>query len=187
MKICSVCKIPKDEAEFYKNKAQPTGLHYECKTCFKKITSKHESKYKARRNELHRGYYKADPQKYIDKVKKWASSNREYVRVKDREYRKKFPDKFKNYDLKKNYGTTLEEKNRRFHLQGNKCAICKKAIPKERLRHFDHNHNTKELRGILCHGCNMILGFAKEDCKILLSAVWYLVNSPWREGWEKQS
>lgn len=32
-KICSKCKIEKDESEFYNNKRMPDGLDYYCKDC----------------------------------------------------------------------------------------------------------------------------------------------------------
>ena len=34
-KICSKCKIEKDESEFYSNKRMPDGLDYYCKDCRK--------------------------------------------------------------------------------------------------------------------------------------------------------
>ena len=33
MKVCSKCKIEKDESEFYSNKRMPDGLDYYCKEC----------------------------------------------------------------------------------------------------------------------------------------------------------
>ena len=33
MKVCSKCKIEKDESEFYNNKRMPDGLDYYCKSC----------------------------------------------------------------------------------------------------------------------------------------------------------
>lgn len=37
-KVCSKCKIEKDENEFYSNKRNPDGLDYYCKECRKKLT-----------------------------------------------------------------------------------------------------------------------------------------------------
>lgn len=34
-KICSKCKVEKDESEFYSNKRMPDGLDYYCKDCRK--------------------------------------------------------------------------------------------------------------------------------------------------------
>lgn len=38
-KVCSKCKIEKDESEFYSNKRMPDGLDYYCKECRKTTTS----------------------------------------------------------------------------------------------------------------------------------------------------
>ena len=38
MKVCTKCKIEKDESEFYNNKRMPDGLDYYCKECRKTQT-----------------------------------------------------------------------------------------------------------------------------------------------------
>ena len=38
-KVCTQCKIEKDESEFYNNKRNPDGLDYYCKDCRKETTS----------------------------------------------------------------------------------------------------------------------------------------------------
>jgi hypothetical protein len=41
---------------------------------------------------------------------------------------------------------------------------------------IDHNHITKQFRGIICHHCNVILGFAKDSAAVLRQAADYLDN-----------
>ncbi len=54
----------------------------------------------------------------------------------------------------------------------NICGIfegdCKKRL------HLDHNHDTGEFRGWLCHMCNRLLGTAGDSVKTLRKAVKYL-------------
>jgi hypothetical protein len=38
----------------------------------------------------------------------------------------------------------------------------------------DHNHETGEVRGILCLKCNLVLGHARENTDILYKAIVYL-------------
>ena len=57
------------------------------------------------------------------------------------------------------------------------CAICGSDSPRRRgSKNFaiDHDHTTKKVRGLLCHPCNVMLGLAKDNIKILETAVKYL-------------
>ena len=53
---------------------------------------------------------------------------------------------------------TLEDYERMFDAQGGVCAICGKPRPEERTLHVDHDHETGEIRGLLCFSCNNALG-----------------------------
>jgi len=55
------------------------------------------------------------------------------------------------------------------------CEICGKPLQKGKGKSgIDHNHETGELRGILCIQCNSLLGFAKDNVATLKSAIKYL-------------
>lgn len=55
------------------------------------------------------------------------------------------------------------------------CDICGKEWEEgnERLC-IDHDHNTQEIRGILCKNCNHLLGHAYDKVSILENALVYL-------------
>ena len=38
----------------------------------------------------------------------------------------------------------------------------------------DHNHTTGQVRGLLCHSCNVALGAVKEQEDILMACISYL-------------
>jgi hypothetical protein len=66
------------------------------------------------------------------------------------------------YNRKKN-GFTEELFALRFKQQDKKCGICKSDMPSRSNNakkdwHGDHDHNTGIARGILCSGCNTLLG-----------------------------
>lgn len=67
--------------------------------------------------------------------------------------------------LKMNYGITPEQWDELFESQNGQCASCGDVPPEDAKRrfHVDHDHTTGEVRGILCHSCNVALGHLKED------------------------
>lgn len=69
-------------------------------------------------------------------------------------------------------GSTLEQYNELFALQLGGCAICKKTFNNN--VHTDHNHETNEVRGLLCSNCNIALGLLKEDEDIIWNMLEYL-------------
>lgn len=63
--------------------------------------------------------------------------------------------------------------------QGDVCAICGKEEMRKRKSEvvrlsIDHNHKTGEIRGLLCHKCNVGLGHFSESVEFLLKAISYL-------------
>ena len=57
-----------------------------------------------------------------------------------------------------------------------RCEICNAPRGIRRL-HIDHDHETNKFRGILCGLCNKGLGSFRDDCRLLLRAYSYLLNS----------
>ena len=76
-----------------------------------------------------------------------------------------------NQRLKTRYGITLSDYHDMIEKQNKACAICG-CIPVKLF--IDHNHTTEKNRGLLCSQCNFLLGCAKEDTNILISAIEYL-------------
>lgn len=56
------------------------------------------------------------------------------------------------------------------------CEICGNPESRNCKISYDHCHNLGKpnLRGILCSSCNNLIGLAKDDITILLSAIKYL-------------
>lgn len=57
-------------------------------------------------------------------------------------------------------------------MQCGQCAICG-SIPDYNLC-VDHDHETGQIRGLLCRPCNLVLGNAKDDTIILTNAIDYI-------------
>ena len=81
--------------------------------------------------------------------------------------------------LRKRYGVTLEDYDIQYSAQGGACAICGTETPGGGNGRFcvDHNHNTGEFRGLLCHSCNRGLGLFKDSPSITSRATEYLVTN----------
>jgi len=85
--------------------------------------------------------------------------------------------------LKYKYNLSIERCLEILDEQNGNCAICSDILPdlfqyENRRRGYaiDHNHETGEVRGILCTECNALLGMAQDSVEILSSAIDYLNN-----------
>ena len=101
-----------------------------------------------------------------------------------RDYYSKNKDKFKrwanNFESRKRKVKGVGWIDREIFLalykqQEGLCAICHNPLTERGLNtHFDHDHTTGKLRGILCSNCNTGLGKFKDNVDFLLSAISYL-------------
>jgi hypothetical protein len=70
------------------------------------------------------------------------------------------------------YGITEEEFQARKAKQNNRCAMCFEIFVKTPC--IDHDHETEEIRGLLCRFCNLVLGNAHDSIEVLQGAIKYL-------------
>jgi hypothetical protein len=54
------------------------------------------------------------------------------------------------------------------------CQICSVTFEKDGDKHMDHDHETGEIRGMLCGKCNVGLGMFQDNIELLESAQTYL-------------
>jgi hypothetical protein len=63
----------------------------------------------------------------------------------------------------KTYGVTEEQYRALLMAQDGRCAICGR-LPRNRRLAVDHDHNTGEVRGLLCYTCNhFVLRYVEGD------------------------
>ena len=72
------------------------------------------------------------------------------------------------------YGIEPDEYLEMCNSQQGKCAICGNEPTTQRGLHLDHCHDTGQVRGLLCHGCNTGLGAFSDDPELLAKAIGYL-------------
>ena len=74
----------------------------------------------------------------------------------------------KEWFLKSKYGITLERWMELFESQGSRCGACGSSTAlrgRSGSWATDHCHDTGEVRGILCHACNLALGWMGDTAK----------------------
>lgn len=73
--------------------------------------------------------------------------------------------------LRRKYKITPDDYDRMFAEQQGRCAICRKEQPSLSV---DHDHVTGAVRGLLCHRCNVALGWLNDDLDTVAQAARYL-------------
>ena len=93
------------------------------------------------------------------------------------QFRRDNPELAKQYTKtsrrRRSYGLEPEQYAALLEDQHGTCAVCREQ-PTGRGLHVDHDHETGEIRGLLCHNCNTALGLFKDNMLILTAAMAYL-------------
>lgn len=116
---------------------------------------------------------KDDPEfkaKHAERYKAWAIANPEKNKMRCKQYRIEKPDRHAIYGIRSLYKVSLIEAAQLFERKKHGCEACgshtKPAI--------DHNHTTGTVRGVLCQGCNLAVGYSYENPATLRALANYL-------------
>lgn len=138
-------------------------------------------------------------EKQSKRMKKWREENADMVAVYQKKWREENVVKISDYNssympeyyaknssrverqkrnLKKNYNMSIEEFNEMWRSQSGQCGICRCNMEptgrKANSVSVDHNHDTGEVRGLLCQSCNRGIGNLKDSPEVLEAAAQYL-------------
>lgn len=169
VKFCKRCGKDKPLDDFNKSKNRPDGLDFYCRECSnsKGQNYYHNKNGKKRQRQYYlehreeRIAYSSHRKKNFDELGKLKSSLCQIHKETGISYEK-----------------LIEYYNKQFQKQKGCCAICGKHQTEFKSRFcIDHNHTTKELRGLLCHNCNLAVGNLKDDAELCLKAYNYLRKS----------
>ena len=88
----------------------------------------------------------------------------------------------RRYNFKKKFGLTIEGYEAMRNSQDARCALCGTNEPNGRVSkhtdeywlHVDHDHETGQVRSLLCANCNTALGKMNDDPHLLRAAADYL-------------
>jgi Autographiviridae endonuclease VII len=157
-KQCTKCRGMKPLAEFYLHKKH--GTQYWCRDCAK---------------ECARDWRLAHPERARANGRAHYHGNKDQYREAKRRFYIRHPEKPRQYQLKRQYGLSLDDFAALLSAQGNRCAICRTDDAGGRGDwHVDHDHETERVRGLLCHRCNVAL---IDDASILRRMLTYLEES----------
>ena len=135
---------------------------------YKEYGPKYRQKNKGREKERLKKYREENKEQIKEYQEKYDWENKE----RKKEYFQKRKEHFREYNFKRKYNLTLEQIDEILTSQDHKCLICGKSLI-ENKRCIDHNHETGEVRGILCIRCNTGLSYI-ENAKFLEASITYL-------------
>ena len=120
-------------------------------------------------------YYQLNKERIDASNRAWASAHPDKVKASAKKFRDAHIEEERRRSIVKNrkckYGLTEEQFEAMWNEQGGLCAACGDPLV---TGDVDHNHETGEVRGILCHGCNTALGFAKDSASRLRALAYYV-------------
>lgn len=165
--------MPPSGAHRWKNEPKRTctrcgAEHYGKGLCFKCYMDDYLPRYRAEHGER------------LNKERKERYHN-------DPEYK----EHLKDTKYKSQFGISLEDYNRMLESQNNLCAICKQPETETNTRGgkgkivalaVDHNHETGQVRGLLCGKCNRAVGNLRDSILIAESLVEYLEKHEGQEA-----
>ena len=151
-KVCTKCNIeyPDTKEHFILEKRNKSGIGAQCRKCH---------------NAANRV---------------WRAGNRKSQSFYFKGYRRNCKSKYFSAKYRRKYGISYEQYEVMFRDQGGVCRVCGKPDTHttksgiQRRLAVDHNHNTGEVRGLLCQRCNQALGLLRENPVAIKSLLEYI-------------
>lgn len=178
-RTCNRCREVKPIGQFEPAKRYRNGRMPVCRACRKEYRNELASRPKAAPGaskkcfgceieqpigEFHQAKNSADGRDYRCRTCKSAASP---------------PDPYGNWVrmLRWKFGIAPEDYERMLVAQGGVCAICEQPPNRQRVRlDIDHDHQTGEIRGLLCSECNRAIGLLRDRPIVAAKAARYLLG-----------
>jgi hypothetical protein len=112
-----------------------------------------------------------DPVKHAEAASRYREKHADKVRARMAANYRRNATARKEYSRTRKYGLSPIQFSLLRVGQQNQCAICEKQMDSP---HVDHNHQTGEIRGLLCSFCNCGLGYFRDNPQSLRRAIDYL-------------
>jgi 5-methylcytosine-specific restriction endonuclease McrA len=119
--------------------------------------------------DYNKNYYEANKPRLLAHQHAYYQRTKAARKEQAKTYRGKNPDAIRDRRLQRYYGITSADYDLLYDVQGGLCAVCRRpdtskarrATPEQLA--VDHNHDTGEVRGLLCTNCNLALGHLQDD------------------------
>lgn len=171
LKTCCHCKEIKPILEFWKDSSKSDGIHHNCKVCGNKMSKQSYRKKRAEHGK-----------EVIPRANRTPEEQRKVLVERAKKYREKRLTIQPDYRAVENRRALArkiginpdvieEHYKKQFMKQQAHCAICGKVT--ESLC-IDHDHNTNELRGLLCGKCNVGICWFDDNSEFCKNAGQYL-------------
>lgn len=160
MKRCSDCDLDKPVTDFARQRTPEErgeertadGLNTYCRRCSKQ--------------RQQRDWYGNNKEKVRAQVDQWRKDNPEARKKIAREYARK--------TRWAKLGLTHEQYDAMVEECGDACLGCQRPFSVEVPACVDHCHDSGAIRGLLCHACNLSIGYAQDDSARLDALAAYL-------------
>ena len=120
------------------------------------------------KRECQRQWYLRNREMAIERSKEWQQVNKERTRELKRAWAKRNRPQITLNQRARKYNLTSEELRAIYQAHNGLCDICGNPPNLKRpLLNIDHNHNTGEVRGLLCTPCNIGVGWAEKFARNL--------------------
>jgi hypothetical protein len=172
-KVCVRCHIEKPISEFTKRPTCRDGYDTTCKSCKSELTKIYYATHKDYVSKKYKEYYAKNKELLLKKGKEYREANKQQEDDYHKKYYQEHKVEEKARSTKKLYGLEYTDYLAMLENQNGVCAICHEA-PDKRNLNIDHNHETGEIRGLLCIKCNRAIGLMKDDINLFQSAIEYL-------------
>ena len=194
-KECSRCHQIKDVGEFSKNKTKKDGLQYACKECCFALIVEYYKNNKEKLAKQKAEYRKNNKEKLTKQKAEYRKNNKEKLTKIRAEWQKNNKEKIRQYGDWIRFGLTSKQSDIVENLRINgKCCCCGRNAKDGGTANYggqkklclDHNHNTGQIRGLLCNNCNSFEGQLKKQLELRtfnineVPKIWkdYLENPP---------
>lgn len=163
MKTCTHCGQELSLDRFISDRRRKDGHGSKCRPCARSIREAFYDQYPDREAERR--------MKQAEASAEWYRRNRDSQAARMRENR-----------IKRQYGLSMQDYADLFASQQGQCSICHTTDPGmgQQTLAVDHDHDTGEVRGLLCHPCNTGIGLLGDNVARLQAAAEYLGRSPCR-------